>query len=369
MVVATTHHGLHEGLRPVDAGRRLRLLRLRPGHLRADLPPGARRRPAAAWPWRWPSGSGLRPSTSWPTRARVSTAKEAQAEALLKQLEADQAPPATRPGAAGPRAGRAARRAHRASATSSGRSPLRTRSEVESFRASWTAAASCSRGRPRTRSPPPSARSRSTRRRVRRRRPPARHAGASRGRHPGGARPGAGAPRTRRRPRARRRRPRPRRRRWRSATRAVRSLGRRGRGDGAVQRGRGRAGRGRQAPARAARRARARWPAGARRRTVAACVGVVPGPAASRARRDQPGRPHRGRGAARGRQAARRRGPLGPHGSCASSTASARGACARRWRGFLDGHPHVASFRLAAPRGRRRRHGRGAEGLGMALPR
>ena len=38
MVVATTHHGLHEGLRAVDARRRLRLVRLRPRHLRADVP-------------------------------------------------------------------------------------------------------------------------------------------------------------------------------------------------------------------------------------------------------------------------------------------------------------------------------------------
>ena len=122
-----------EGLRPVDARRRLRVLRLRPRDLRAHLPSAPSGCPDAASPWRWPSGWGF-PRRSWPTRARGSSDKEAQAEALLKRLEEDRARPrrrtaSARRGAPGARrgAGAAARgrardRAH-ASAPRSRRSP------------------------------------------------------------------------------------------------------------------------------------------------------------------------------------------------------------------------------------------------------
>ena len=86
MVVATTHHGLMKAYAQSTAGVALRLVRLRPRDLRADLSAAARTRRAAAWRWRWPSGWGC-PRHGRRTRARRLDQKEAQAEALLKTLE------------------------------------------------------------------------------------------------------------------------------------------------------------------------------------------------------------------------------------------------------------------------------------------
>ena len=114
-----------EGVRAVDARRRGRVLRLRPGELSADVPAPASARPAAASRSRWPSGWASRPRWSR-TPARGATPRSEQAEALLAQLETERAAQQQRARAARRAEGARRRRRWRAQRASSARSRRRS---------------------------------------------------------------------------------------------------------------------------------------------------------------------------------------------------------------------------------------------------
>ena len=323
-------------------GVALRVVRLRPRDLRADLPAGSWACPGAAWPSRWRSGWAC-PRRSWrDARARLDEqggagrgAAQDSSRQSRRRCDATQARLAAEQRELDDE--RARQRDRRAAMAA------RRRSEVEAFRKELRGAARSSRARRRTPSTRPSSKVEETRHRPqggdRRRK--------ARSEAVGGDPRGAGARRWQpgwlgrdAEP------PKPRRptRRSRSAARVrVRVAGRDRRGDGAARATR---------PELAVGGKRLRVP----RAELLAVVGRGRGRKAVRRRpragatrpavprRDQPRRPHGGRGAAARGQAARRRGARRAHASCASSTASAPGRLRKAVAEFLDGHPHVAVF-------------------------
>ena len=364
MVVATTHHGLMKAYAQSTPGVALRLVRLRPRRP-TSRPTGCTLGVAGPQPGAGDGrAAGPARRRSWRTRARGCDDKEAQAEALLKKLEEDQAALRRERGAdrraerarprSAERAPRAARaRDRRAQAHARSRRfarELRRRGEEAARKAADAIReAVAEASRPPRKAAAAAARKARTRggrrdprgRRRRRWRDPS--VGAARG--AGGARRG----------------------RWRWATRVrVRVAGRRRRGDGAARRGEAevavggkrlrvpraswwRRGRRRRpgAAGRPLRRlARSRHGAAAQRPAEINLVGLTVDEALPRVDKllDDAALAERQRGA---------RDPRLRPGQAAQGRRGAAGGPSRTWRRSAP----------AAARRRRRRDGRGAEGL------